>query len=91
MAAVLAAGTPERHQDGAYLRAGRGCFAQLDGNANNGQVTAASRAAAGADAHGPPLTRGASVKADAGTRTPDPFITSEVLYQLSYVGGTPAS
>ena len=25
--------------------------------------------------------------ADAGTRTPDPFITSEVLYQLSYVGG----
>jgi hypothetical protein len=27
-------------------------------------------------------------KADAGTRTPDPFITSEVLYQLSYVGAT---
>ncbi len=26
-------------------------------------------------------------EADAGTRTPDPFITSEVLYQLSYVGG----
>ena len=26
------------------------------------------------------------VGADAGTRTPDPFITSEVLYQLSYVG-----
>src|SRR4029078_6802567 len=26
-------------------------------------------------------------RADAGTRTPDPFITSEVLYQLSYVGG----
>ncbi len=25
-------------------------------------------------------------KADGGTRTPDPFITSEVLYQLSYVG-----
>ena len=25
-------------------------------------------------------------RADAGTRTPDPFITSEVLYQLSYVG-----
>ena len=25
-------------------------------------------------------------QADAGTRTPDPFITSEVLYQLSYVG-----
>src|SRR5205085_7694282 len=25
-------------------------------------------------------------EADAGTRTPDPFITSEVLYQLSYVG-----
>ena len=25
-------------------------------------------------------------RADAGTRTRDPFITSEVLYQLSYVG-----
>ena len=25
--------------------------------------------------------------ADARTRTGDPFITSEVLYQLSYVGG----
>ena len=27
------------------------------------------------------------VRADARTRTGDPFITSEVLYQLSYVGG----
>ena len=26
-------------------------------------------------------------EADGETRTPDPFITSEVLYQLSYVGG----
>jgi hypothetical protein len=26
-------------------------------------------------------------EADARTRTVDPFITSEVLYQLSYVGG----
>ena len=26
-------------------------------------------------------------RADARTRTADPFITSEVLYQLSYVGG----
>jgi hypothetical protein len=26
------------------------------------------------------------LKADARTRTGDPFITSEVLYQLSYVG-----
>ena len=26
-------------------------------------------------------------KADARIRTADPFITSEVLYQLSYVGG----
>ncbi len=25
-------------------------------------------------------------KADEGTRTPDPIITSDVLYQLSYVG-----
>jgi hypothetical protein len=30
---------------------------------------------------------GDSVRADARTRTGDPFITSEVLYQLSYVGG----
>jgi hypothetical protein len=28
----------------------------------------------------------AGAKADARTRTGDPFITSEVLYQLSYVG-----
>ena len=28
----------------------------------------------------------ATVEADARTRTADPFITSEVLYQLSYVG-----
>ena len=27
-----------------------------------------------------------SLEADARTRTADPFITSEVLYQLSYVG-----
>ena len=25
-------------------------------------------------------------EADGGTRTPDPIITSDVLYQLSYVG-----
>ena len=30
-----------------------------------------------------------SWRADAGIRTPDPFITSEVLYQLSYVGRAP--
>ena len=29
---------------------------------------------------------GAFTKADGGTRTPDPIITSDVLYQLSYVG-----
>jgi hypothetical protein len=34
-----------------------------------------------------PWEAGNSRRADAGTRTPDPFITSEVLYQLSYVGG----
>jgi hypothetical protein len=28
-------------------------------------------------------------RADARTRTGDPFITSEVLYQLSYVGKAP--
>ena len=27
-----------------------------------------------------------SQEADGGTRTPDPIITSDVLYQLSYVG-----
>ncbi len=31
------------------------------------------------------------VRADARTRTADPFITSEVLYQLSYVGGAGSS
>jgi hypothetical protein len=30
------------------------------------------------------------LKADARTRTGDPFITSEVLYQLSYVGAADA-
>jgi hypothetical protein len=30
-----------------------------------------------------------SEKADARIRTADPFITSEVLYQLSYVGAAP--
>jgi hypothetical protein len=29
----------------------------------------------------------ALMKADGETRTPDPIITSDVLYQLSYVGG----
>jgi len=27
-----------------------------------------------------------SLRADAGTRTPDPLLTMEVLYRLSYVG-----
>jgi hypothetical protein len=40
---------------------------------------------------GPAMTAQSRLEADAGTRTPDPFITSEVLYQLSYVGGTIAS
>jgi hypothetical protein len=40
----------------------------------------------------PPIARDRSLQAgayeaDAGTRTPDPIITSDVLYQLSYVGG----
>src|ERR1039458_1338112 len=30
-------------------------------------------------------------RADARTRTGDPFITSEALYQLSYVGGFPTA
>jgi hypothetical protein len=33
------------------------------------------------------VAAGDSQRADARTRTGDPFITSEVLYQLSYVGG----
>jgi hypothetical protein len=33
-----------------------------------------------------PLSMGDSGQADGGTRTPDPIITSDVLYQLSYVG-----
>jgi hypothetical protein len=33
----------------------------------------------------------AFLRADARTRTADPFITSEVLYQLSYVGVREAS
>jgi hypothetical protein len=33
-----------------------------------------------------PLSMGLSFRADGGTRTPDPIITSDVLYQLSYVG-----
>ena len=32
------------------------------------------------------LVCAASAQADAGTRTPDPLLTMEVLYQLSYVG-----
>ena len=32
------------------------------------------------------LNRCSGCEADGGTRTPDPIITSDVLYQLSYVG-----
>jgi hypothetical protein len=32
---------------------------------------------------------GSQIEADAQIRTGDPFITSEVLYQLSYVGKAP--
>ena len=32
---------------------------------------------------------GLSLRADEGTRTPDPLLTMEVLYQLSYVGMFP--
>jgi hypothetical protein len=35
-----------------------------------------------------PLCTPLEREADARIRTGDPFITSEVLYQLSYVGGT---
>jgi hypothetical protein len=33
-----------------------------------------------------PGLQGICREADGGTRTPDPIITSDVLYQLSYVG-----
>ena len=33
-----------------------------------------------------PLPTAGTPEADGGTRTPDPIITSDVLYQLSYVG-----
>ncbi len=36
-----------------------------------------------------PRLSGASARADERIRTADPFITSEVLYQLSYVGKGP--
>jgi hypothetical protein len=32
------------------------------------------------------LCRDSSQRADEGTRTPDPLLTMEVLYRLSYVG-----
>ncbi len=38
-----------------------------------------------------PRLSGASARADERIRTADPFITSEVLYQLSYVGKRPAN
>jgi integrase len=41
-----------------------------------------------ATAGGEPSDAASTLEADGETRTPDPFITSEVLYQLSYVGGT---
>jgi hypothetical protein len=37
------------------------------------------------------LATGFSSQADEGTRTPDPLLTMEVLYQLSYVGVWPES
>ena len=46
--------------------------------------SAAKRSKVPATSEKKPLQIG---RADARTRTGDPFITSEVLYQLSYVGG----
>ena len=50
-----------------------------------GRVEAEAAVADQADAAGRKPCK--SYKADARIRTADPFITSEVLYQLSYVGG----
>jgi hypothetical protein len=51
----------------------------------NEAVAAAAGAPAGGRAQDP-RSRAAIRRADGGTRTPDPIITSDVLYQLSYVG-----
>ena len=49
--------------------------------------------ACGSSESGTPCARPAqnAKQADARIRTGDPFITSEVLYQLSYVGGAAES
>src|SRR5262249_58172788 len=49
----------------------------------------AHRWARGACAHKDDAQSRSGIQADGETRTPVPFITSEVLYQLSYVGGAP--
>ena len=48
-------------------------------------MTSARRRETPQNAQAPPPTAG-TPQADGGTRTPDPIITSDVLYQLSYVG-----
>ena len=58
---------------------------ELTGRAGTG--TRGPRAGAHIDRENrKPRRAGLSHQADARTRTGDPFITSEVLYQLSYVG-----
>ena len=56
-------------------------------------ITAAVVDPSGAESGTPSLRSGKNAlqieRADARTRTADPFITSEVLYQLSYVGREP--
>ena len=56
---------------------------------SNGPQVDPSTAKTGTDAAHPSGKSLQIEKADARTRTGDPFITSEVLYQLSYVGESP--
>jgi hypothetical protein len=53
------------------------------------QLNEASDAASGRLSGRAPVQR--LPRADAGTRTPDPLLTMEVLYRLSYVGAERAA
>ena len=59
-----------------FIRAPRPMLTEMLANRRPGHASSYKK---------PRLSR-ASSQADARTRTADPFITSEVLYQLSYVG-----
>jgi hypothetical protein len=62
------------------------CYQFATGGSRNRPIWAGSELRPQALIRRKPSIHALFVRADAGTRTPDPFITSEVLYQLSYVG-----